>query len=107
MIALDQSKRSKIDVADGVGSWSLLCEVASSTTNVGIGNRILTYSAIAVWRTAGALSSTLAWTSCGVGHMQLLLMPQQQISPRKASRALWTLKGLFLGVRPLVSLEMF
>jgi hypothetical protein len=30
--------------------------------------------------------------------MQLLLMPQQQVTPREASLALRALEGLFLGV---------
>lgn len=38
--------------------------------------------------------------------MKLLLMPQKQISPSKASRAFWTLKRLLLGMGSLMALQM-
>lgn len=41
-----------------------------------------------------------------VGQVQLLLVPQQQVSPREASRTLWTLEWLLFGVRPLMSLQV-
>ena len=39
--------------------------------------------------------------------MQLLLMPQEQIAPRKTARALGALERLLLCVRALVSFQMF
>lgn len=49
--------------------------------------------------------SAVAWAGRGGGRlMQLLLVPQKQISASKTSLALWTLERFFLGVGALVPL---
>jgi hypothetical protein len=39
--------------------------------------------------------------------MQLLLVTQEQVAPRKTTRALRAFKGLLLGVGALVALQVF
>ena len=39
--------------------------------------------------------------------MKLLLVTQKQVSPGKASCALWAFERLFFGMGPLVTFQMF
>jgi hypothetical protein len=58
-------------------------------------------------RSTRTLSATVSgprgWGRC---HMQLLLMPQQQITASEASCAIGAFKGLFLGVRALMTFQV-
>ncbi len=56
--------------------------------------------------TAGALPTIARAGGRGGGLVQLLLMPEEQISACEASGALGTLEGLLFCVRALVALEM-
>lgn len=71
--------------------------------------RVLAHAVSGVyWRQASCALSSCVTRSCGGRTLlvQLLLMTQQQVAPRKTPRALWTLEGLLLGVRSLVALEV-
>ena len=70
--------------------------------------RVLAHSPRSIgWEASGAFSASLAGT-CGSGTLlvEFLLMAQQQVATRKASRALWALEWLLFCMGPLVALQV-
>ncbi|ELR09742.1 hypothetical protein GMDG_04228 [Pseudogymnoascus destructans 20631-21] len=96
-IRRDQVYRRIIDMADGVR--------ARPHRPMTLGHRALPYLG-GRGRAAGALAAVPRPRRRRGGHMQLLLVAQEQVPPREAARALGALERLLLGVGALVALEM-
>lgn len=96
-----QMHRGTVYMAYGIGAGS------HRRCSCGVDNRILPHSSWATGGAAGALSTVSRSRGRSRGHVELLLMAQQQVPASETSRAFRTLKWLLLGVRSLMTLEMF
>ncbi len=102
----------RVDVADGICPRAHRAIVRGggrgrgSSSSVCSGNAVLSSAALGGSSTAGALPSVPWARGGGGGLVKLLLVAQQQVPTSKASCALGTLKGLLLGVRAFVPLQM-
>lgn len=87
-------------MAEGVRPRSVAgCTTHPASPYGARGDGILAHSAARHGCSANALPPPIALPrGSGVGEVQFLLMPQQQISPSEASRTLGTLERLLLGM---------
>ena len=76
------------------------------TATRGTSHAILASSALARSHAAGGLSAVARAGRRSCRLVQLLLMPEQQVTAGEASRTFRALKGLLLGVRALVPLQV-
>jgi hypothetical protein len=95
----------RVDVADGVCARPH--DIALGTAPVA-GSRALAYSPRRVgWRAGRAFPASIAGSRGSRALLvELLLVPQQQVASREASRAFTALKGLLFCVGSLVALQM-
>lgn len=95
-------------MADGVGSRPHGGIETSRTTDTAC-YRILADPAGAVGRQSGRAFPATSARPRGSGALlvQLLLVSQEQVAPRKTARALWAFEWLLFGMRALMSLQVF
>jgi hypothetical protein len=96
-------------MADGVCSRSHAGGARAARPCIRARDRTLPHSARRIWGQPGRAFATSIAGPRGRRTLlvQLLLMPQEQVPPRKAPRALGALKRLLLCMGALVSLQMF
>lgn len=93
-------------MADGVSPGSRVHRIDAA--QVAIGNAGIFANPAARYCAAHAFSAAASRTRrCAPDRMELLLVPQQEIPAGKASRALLAFEGFLLGMRSLVSFQVF
>ena len=96
---IDDTQAGRINMTDGVGPWAHGVCVA--------GHRVLAHT-VCPSRSTGAFSAPILrsrrWSG---GHVQLLLVPQEEISTGETARTVLTFKWFLLCMRTLVALQMF
>jgi hypothetical protein len=96
---------ARVDVTDGVGARPH--DIALGTAGVA-GYGVFADSGGRIgWKASRAFPTSIPGSCVGRALLvELLLVAEQEVASRKASRALGALEGLLFGVRSLVSLQV-